>query len=63
MLAAASTDDIVFYREHARVVLAELPQLGPAARAVYHQVLVTELFGPHSRHDIPAWLPDDIRCR
>jgi hypothetical protein len=52
MLAAASTDDIVFYREHARVVLTELPQLGPAAREVYQQALATEPFGPHSRSDI-----------
>ncbi len=56
MLTAASTDDIVFYREHAQVVLTELPQLGPAARTVYQQVLTTEGFGPHSRSDI-VWLP------
>jgi hypothetical protein len=57
MLAAASTDDIVFYREHPRVLLTELPQMGPAARAVYQQVLATEQFGPHSRGDLVAWLP------
>src|SRR5262249_8308312 len=56
MLAAASTDDIVFYREHAQVTLTDLPQMGPVAREVYQQVLATEPFSPHSRTDIVAWL-------
>jgi eukaryotic-like serine/threonine-protein kinase len=57
MLAAASTNDIVFYREHPSLLLTALPQLGPAAHAVYQQVLATEQFGPHSRCDIIASLP------
>jgi hypothetical protein len=56
MHAAASTDDIVFYRERAQVILTQLPQLGPAACAVYQQVLATDPFGPHSRNDIVAQL-------
>jgi hypothetical protein len=55
MLAAASTDDIVFYREQPHLSLTELPQLGPAARAIYEQVLTCEQYGPHSRIDIVAW--------
>jgi hypothetical protein len=60
MLAAPSIDDIVFYREHARVLLTELPQMGPGAREVYQQVLATEQFSPHSRSDIVAWLPTTL---
>jgi serine/threonine protein kinase len=60
MHAAASTSDIVFYREHVQVILTELPQLGPAAHAVYQQALTTEAFGVHSRHDIVAWLPAGV---
>jgi serine/threonine protein kinase len=57
LLAAPSTDDIVFYREQPQVSLAELPQLGPAAREVYEQVLASEQPSPHSREDVTSWLP------
>jgi serine/threonine protein kinase len=56
LLDAASTDDVVFYRENAHVLLTELPQLGLAAREVYLHVLATEPFGPHSRTDLLASL-------
>jgi hypothetical protein len=52
MVPASSTDDIVFYREQPHLALTDLPQLGPAARELYQQVLTTEQFGPHSRLDI-----------
>jgi serine/threonine protein kinase len=55
MRATASTDDIIFYREQSHLCLADLPQLGPAAREIYQHVLATEPFGPHSRVDITAW--------
>jgi serine/threonine protein kinase len=55
MRLAGSADDVVFYRELPRLPLDELPQLGPAAREVYEQVLASEPLGPHSRGDIPAW--------
>jgi hypothetical protein len=58
MRGAGSADDIVFYREVPQVRLEELPQLGPAAREVYQQVLASEQLGPHSRGDIAVWLPD-----
>jgi hypothetical protein len=61
-LAATSKDDIVFYREHSDVVLSELPQLSPAAKEMYHQVLATEAFGPHSRTDIIAWQRVEPNC-
>ncbi len=55
MRAAASTDDIVFYREQPNLRLTALPQLGPAAREIYQHVLATEPYSPHSRMDITAW--------
>jgi hypothetical protein len=55
MRAAGSTDDIIFYREQPHLCLTDLPQLGPAAREVYQQVLATERYSPHSRTDITAW--------
>jgi hypothetical protein len=55
MRAASSTDDIIFYREQPHLCLTDLPQLGPAAREIYQQVLATEQHSPHSRTDITAW--------
>jgi hypothetical protein len=52
MRTAVSTDDIVFYREHAFEGLDELPQLSAAAREHYKHILATAQFGPHSRIDI-----------
>jgi len=55
MRAAASTDDIVFYREQPCLRLSELPQMGQTAREVYEKVLATNKYSPHSRTDIAAW--------
>ncbi len=55
MTAAPSTDDIVFYREQPQLTLTELPQLGPAAREMYEQVLTSDPCSPHSRCDITSW--------
>ena len=55
MRAAASTDDIIFYREQPHLCLTDLPQLGPTAREIYQQVLAKEQYSPHSRKDITAW--------
>jgi serine/threonine protein kinase len=55
MHAAASTDDITFYREQPHLCLTDLPQLGPTAREIYQQVLVNEQHGPHSRADVKVW--------
>jgi hypothetical protein len=55
MRAAASTDDIIFYREQPCLCLTDLPQLGPIAREIYQDVLATEPYSPHSRTDITAW--------
>jgi hypothetical protein len=55
MRAAASTDDIIFYREQPHLCLTDLPQLGPSAREIYQHVLATEPYSPHSRTDITAW--------
>jgi serine/threonine protein kinase len=55
MRAAASSDDIIFYREQPHLCLTDLPQLGPTAREIYQQVLATEQYSPHSRTDITAW--------
>ena len=56
LLAAPSTDDIVFYREQSQLSLDALPQLGPAAGEVYQQFLTLEQLSPHSRLDIVTWL-------
>jgi serine/threonine protein kinase len=55
MHPAASTDDIIFYREQPHLCLTDLPQLGPTAREIYQQVLATAQYSPHSRTDITAW--------
>jgi serine/threonine protein kinase len=55
MTPAASTDDIVFYRERSHFSLTDLPQMGTLARSMYEQILASEPFGPHSRTDIAAW--------
>jgi hypothetical protein len=57
LVAATSTDDVVFYRELSEVPLAALPQLGPKAREAYQQLLNTDQFTPHSRVDIVGWRP------
>jgi hypothetical protein len=63
LIATASAEDIVFYRELPHVDLEELPQLSPAAREAYRQVLGTEQLGPHSRGDVAAWLPAEEPAR
>jgi hypothetical protein len=55
MHAAAKGDDLVFYREILDIQLAELPQLGPEAKAAYEMQRGTEHFTPHSRSDITDW--------
>jgi len=55
MRAAASADDILFYREQSHLCLTDLPQLGPTAHEIYQQVLAKEQYSPHSRTDITAW--------
>ena len=52
MLAAASTDDIVFYREGVQIPLENLEQVGAIAREAYTQLLRRQHFTPHSRADI-----------
>jgi serine/threonine protein kinase len=56
MVAAASTDDIVFYREQPSLSVSALPQVGPAAQQAYQEVLTGEQGTPHSRGDITDWL-------
>ncbi len=60
LVPAASTDDIVFYREVPHLPLASLPQLGPAAEQAYRQFLDADQFPPHSRMDITNWTPPDL---
>jgi hypothetical protein len=57
LVPAASTDDIIFYREVPHLPLRALPQMGPAAAEVYRQLLAGDQLTPHSRTDITAWLP------
>jgi serine/threonine protein kinase len=51
-----STDDIVFYRERARLVLTDLKQLGPLGQEAYRQMSTVEHFTPHTRIDISNWV-------
>ena len=53
LLGVVGGDDVLFYREAARVPLADLGQLGPAAREAYGQLKRREHFTPHSRADVP----------
>jgi serine/threonine protein kinase len=57
MVPAASTDDIVFYREVLSLPLTALPQMGAAAAEVYRQFLTGDQLTPHSRTDITSWVP------
>jgi serine/threonine protein kinase len=52
LLGVVGGDDILFYREAARVPLASLEQLGPVAREAYAQLQRREHFTPHARADI-----------
>jgi serine/threonine protein kinase len=52
---AASTDEILFYREQVGFALTDLKQLGPAGREAYHQMTRREQYLPHSRADITDW--------
>jgi hypothetical protein len=60
MVPAASTDDIVFYREVLSLPLTALPQMGAAAAEVYRQFLTGDQLTPHSRTDITSWVPQPI---
>ena len=52
LLPAVSEDDILFYREISNLPLAELEQLGAAARDAYRQMSAAEDFTPHTRIDV-----------
>ncbi|MGE3807419.1 MAG: tubulin-like doman-containing protein, partial [Gemmataceae bacterium] len=51
----ASPEDIVFYREEAKLPLDKLAHLGPAAQDAYDQSNQAADFTPHTRLDIPQW--------
>jgi hypothetical protein len=53
-IPADLADDLVVFREYPRVPLADLPQLGPAAREAYQGQAATGV-SPHARADTP-WL-------
>jgi serine/threonine protein kinase len=55
LVPAASTADIVFYREQAHLDLTTLPQLGPAGQQAYRQFLADRQVTPHTRVDIGEW--------
>jgi hypothetical protein len=62
LVPAASTDDIIFYREVPDLPLRALPQMGQAATEVYTRFLACDQLTPHSRTDVTAWLAgaDDV---
>jgi hypothetical protein len=53
---AASSADIVFYRE-VQLSLTALEQLGPLAQEAYQQIAAAQHCSPHSRADITDWRP------
>jgi hypothetical protein len=55
LVTAPGAADVVFYREVPRLSLAQLPQLGPEARAAYQQYRKTEGGSPHTRVDVVEW--------
>jgi hypothetical protein len=54
-VSAASTNDIIFYREMPHVRLGDLEQLGPLGYEAYRQVITQKNLTPHSRADITEW--------
>lgn len=56
-LTAPGADDVFFYREQSRLPLADLPQLGLLAEEAYRHLASTGAFTPHTRMDVPRWLP------
>jgi hypothetical protein len=52
---AESPDEVVFYRERSEIELAELPQLGRAAKEIFEKESEGEHI-PHARYDV-AWKP------
>ena len=56
LVAAVSTNDIVFYREHLHVPAAPLALLGPAGQDAYQQLLAHDPFTSHSRIDVVDWV-------
>ncbi|MBV9124195.1 MAG: protein kinase [Planctomycetes bacterium] len=57
LMSAASIEDLVFYREETRLLLADLPQVGPLGQEAYQQMATSEHFPPHTRTDIAEWTP------
>ena len=55
LTAAASTDEILFYREQVGFALADLKQLSSPGRDAYQQMTRREQFSAHSRIDITDW--------
>lgn len=48
-------EEILIYREFARLPLTDLPQLGPMAEDAYRVALGNSSCPPHARTDIPEW--------
>jgi serine/threonine protein kinase len=55
LLPAESPDEVVFYRERSGLMVSDLPQFGPAAKAAYDSLKDGE-HAPHARGDV-AWKP------
>ena len=56
VLAVAGTEDVYFYREQARLLLADLPQLGLLAEEAYRQMTASGYCTAHTRMDVTHWL-------
>jgi serine/threonine protein kinase len=52
LIPAASSDDVVLYREVSNLSLNDLDLLGPQGQEAYRQMTGTENFTPHARIDV-----------
>ena len=56
VLAIAGAEDVYFYREQPRLLLADLPQLGLLAEEAYRQFSASGYCTAHTRMDVSRWL-------
>jgi hypothetical protein len=55
LAAVPGHEDVVFYREIPHLPLAELEQVGPAAREAYERMQAAQDMTPHCRTDLTDW--------
>ena len=56
VLASASPDEVLFFREQGPLVLEDLEQLGPLGEEAYRKHKSSDPASLHTREDIPEWV-------